>query len=68
MDTIFMNSENRNANPFRRILKTIVLSILSIYDTWTNIKKSYKNNKFKTSALTQKDKLKLPQGSYSERL
>ena len=47
-----MNSENRNANPFRRILKTIVLSILSIYDTWTNIKKSYKNNKFKTSALT----------------
>ena len=52
MDTIFMNSENRNANPFKLILKTIVLSILSIYDTWTNIRKSYKNNKFKTSALT----------------
>ena len=58
MDTIFMNSE-----PDRRRLllnlsdkinlkrkdKYIALSILSLYYTWKNIKKSCKNNKFKTS-------------------
>ena len=33
------------------------------YYTWKNIKKSYKNNTFKISALTWK--LKLPDGSYS---
>ena len=32
--------------------KIIVLSNLSIYYTWKNIKSSYKNNKFKISALT----------------
>ena len=30
-----------------------------------NIKKSYKNNKFKISALTWNDEFELPDGSYS---
>ena len=37
---------------FRRKDKYNALSNLSIYYTWRNIKKSYKNNKFKISALT----------------
>ena len=32
--------------------KYVALSNLSIYYTWKNIKKSYKNNKFKTSSPT----------------
>ena len=65
MNTIFMNSENsRTSDPHRLLLnltdkvhlrrkdKYIALSNLSIYYTWTNISKSYKNNKFKISAAT----------------
>ena len=37
---------------------------LSIYYTWKNIKSSYKNNKFKTSAPTWNDEFELPVGSY----
>ena len=57
MDTIFMNSENRKtSDPHRLFLnladkinltrsdKYVALSNLSIYYTWKNIKKSYKNN------------------------
>ena len=60
-----MNSENsKTSDPHRLSLnltdktdlrqkdKDIVLSNLSIYYTWKNIKRSYKNNKFKISALT----------------
>ena len=36
----------------RRKYNYIALSNVSIYYTWKNIKKSYKNNKFKTSAPT----------------
>ena len=36
----------------RRKYKYIALSNLSIYYTWKNIKKSYKNNKFKISTAT----------------
>ena len=43
----------------------IVLSILSIYYTWKNIKSSCNNNKFKISAPTWNDKSELPDGSYS---
>ena len=32
---------------------------------WKSIKKSYKNKKFKISALTRKEKFLLPGGSYS---
>ena len=56
---IFMNSEDSktsdpqtlllnltNKTGLRRKYKYIALSILSIYYTWKNIKKSYENNKF----------------------
>ena len=66
MDTIFMNSENNKTSDPNRLLlnlldkislkrsdKYVVLNInLSIYYTWKNIKKSYKNNRFKISAPT----------------
>ena len=65
MDTIFMNSENsKTFKPYVLILKLtdkldlrrggkiIVLSNLSIYYTWKNIKGSYNNNKLKISAPT----------------
>ena len=65
MNTIFMNSENDKISDSHRLLlnltdktdlrrkdKCIALSNLSIYYTWKNIKKSYKNNKFKISAPT----------------
>ena len=45
--------------------KVIALSNLRIYYTWTNIKCSYNNNKFKISAPTWSDRFKLPDGSYS---
>ena len=78
MDTIFINSENtRTPKPHILILKlidkldlrigkkVIVLSNLSIYYTWKNIKSSYNNNKFKISAPTWNDEFELPDGSYS---
>ena len=40
-------------------------SNLSIYYTWKDIKRSYKNNKFKISAPTWNDEFELPNGSYS---
>ena len=66
MDTIFMNSENsKTSDPHRLLLnlldkislkrsdKYVVLNInLNFYYTWKNIKKSYKNNRFKISAPT----------------
>ena len=65
MDTIFMNSENsKTFKPYVLILKLtdkldlrrggkiVVLSNLSIYYTWKNIKGSYNNNKLKISAPT----------------
>ena len=63
MDTIFVNSKNSKTSDPHRILlnilnkinlkrsdKYVALSNLSIYYTWKNIKKLYKNNKFKISA------------------
>ena len=60
MDTIFMNSENSKTSDLLRLLlnlpdktnlkrsdKYFALSSFSIYYTWKNIKKSYKNNEFK---------------------
>ena len=49
----------------RRKDKYIALSNLSIYYTWKNIKKSCKNNKFKTSAPTWYEEFELPDWSYS---
>ena len=78
MDTIFMNSKNsKTSEPhvlirklthkldLRRVEKSIALSSLSTYYTWKNIKSSYNNYTFKTSAPTWNDKLELPDGSYS---
>ena len=45
--------------------KAFLLSNLSIYYTWKNIKKLYNNNKFKISAPTWNDQFGLPDGSYS---
>ena len=63
MDTILMHSENSNTSQphvltlrltdkldLRRGEKIIPISIIGIYYTWKNIKCSYNNNKFKTSA------------------
>ena len=68
-----MNSENSKiSEPYVLILeftdkldirrgeKSIALSNVSIYKTWKNIKSSYNNNKFKTSAPTYNDEFGLP--------
>ena len=65
MNTIVTNSNNgKMSDPHRLLLnltdkidlrrkdKYVALSNISIYYTWENIKKSYKNNKFKISAPT----------------
>ena len=78
MNTIIMNSENsKTSDPHRLSLnimdkldlrrkdKYIALSNLSISYTWTNIKKLYKNNKFKISAPTWNEEFELPDGLYS---
>ena len=65
MQTVLMNSGNSKTSDPHRLLhnllyninlkrndKYVALSRLKIHYTWTNIKKSYKNNKFKRSAPT----------------
>ena len=44
--------------------KVIALSNVSMYYTWSNIKSSYNNNKFKISP-TRNEEFTLPDGSYS---
>ena len=78
MDTIFMNSENsKTSDPhslflnlsdkinLKRSDKYVALSNLSIYYTWKNIKKSYKNNTFRISSPIWNKEFKLSDGSYS---
>ena len=73
-----MNSKNsKSSDPHRFLLnqtdkknvkrsdKYVALSNLSIYNTWKNIKKSCKNCKSKTSALTCNEEFELPDTSYS---
>ena len=43
----------------------VELSNLSIYCTWKNIKKSYRNNKFKTTGTARDVEFELLDGSYS---
>ena len=75
MDTIFMNSKNSRTSEYhvlllkladkldlRRGQKSVVLSNLSIYYTWKNIKSSCNNNKFIISAPTWSDEFELPDG------
>ena len=52
-----MNLKNPNKNT--------VLTNLSIYYTWKNIKSEYSNNKVKISAPTWNDEFNLPDRSYS---
>ena len=78
METMFMNMENSKTNEPHKFLlnlsqrldlrsldKHVALQNLSIYYTWKNIRKQYKNNKLKIIAPTWNDKFKLPDGSYS---
>ena len=74
MDTIFVSYENSKPSDTYRLLlnfsyeinlkvkddKYVALLNLSIYYTWKIIKKSYKNNKFKISALTWNEEFELP--------
>ena len=73
-----INSKNsKTSDPHRLLLdltdkidlsrkdKYIVLSNLSIYYTWKNMKKSYKSNNCKISAPTWNEEFDLPDGSYS---
>ena len=79
MNTIFMNSKNSKPSDAYRLLlnltdkidlrrkdKYFALLNLSIYYTWKNIKKSYKNNKFEMTAPTWNEEFELPDGSYSK--
>ena len=72
-----MNSKNsKTSDPHRLLLnltykidlrrkyKYTALSNLSIYYTWKNIRKPYKNNNFKVSAPTRNEEFRLPDGSY----
>ena len=77
MDTIFMNFEKSKTSDLHKLLfslsdkinlkrsnKYVAFSNFSIYYTWKNIKKSYKNNKFKISAPTWNEEFQLPDASY----
>ena len=72
IDTILMNSENsKTTNLYGLLLdlsekinlkmrdKYVALSNLSIYNTWKNIKKLYKNNKLKISVPASNEKFEL---------
>ena len=76
MDTIILNCENsKTSDPhrlllnlwnkinFKRSVKYIALSNLRIYYTWKNIKKPYKNNKFKIPGPTWNEEFELPDES-----
>ena len=73
-----METENNKQNePLRFVLnlsqrlglrssnKHVALQNLSIFYTWKNIRKQYKNNKLKIIAPTWNDEFELPDGSYS---
>ena len=73
-----MNSENSKTSDRHRLLlnltdkinlkkndKCVTLSNLNMCYSWKDIKKSYRNNKFKISAPTWNEEFKLPDGSYS---
>ena len=73
-----MNTENSKTNEphkfvfnlpqrsnLRSLNKHVALQNLSIYYTWKNIGKQYKNNKLKILGPTWNDEFELPDGSYS---
>ena len=78
MEKIFRNMENSKKNEpheffltlsqrlnLRSSNKHVALQNLSIYYTWKNIRKQYKNNKVKLIASTWNDEFELQDGSYS---
>ena len=73
MDTIFMNSENSKTSDSHRLLinlsgKTNLKrsdKYVALSNLWKNIKKSYKNNTYETSAPTWNEEFELPDESYS---
>ena len=78
MEKICINTENSKMNgphklplnmskrlDLRSSNKHVAFQNLSIYYTWKNIKKQYKNNKLKIIAPTWNDEFELPDGSYS---
>ena len=69
MEAIFMNTENSKTNESHKFVlnlsirldlkssnKHLALQNLSMYGTWKNIRKQYKNNKLKIIAPTWNDK------------
>ena len=77
MGVIFINSKNSGTSDPHRLLlnltdkinlernnRYVVLSNPTIYYTWKNMKKSYKNIKSKISAPTWNKEFKLPDESY----
>ena len=77
MNIIFVNSINSKNSDAEKLRLNLtnrmdlrggdecgVLSDLSIYYPWRNVKNSYKNNKFKISGTTWDEDFKLPDGSY----
>ena len=78
MSTTFMNSESSSTSDVHRLRlnltdnidllrgdNRVALSNLSIYYTWNNIKKLYRNNKFKISGTTGDEEFELLDGSFS---
>ena len=76
METMFINRENSKTNElhkfvlnlsqrldFRSSDKHVALQNLSIYYTWKNIRKQYKNNKLNIIAPTWNDEFDFPDGS-----
>ena len=73
METIFINTENSKSNESHNFAlnlsqrlglkssnKHAALQNFSIYFTWKNIRKQYKNNKLKIIAPTWNDEFELP--------
>ena len=48
----------------RSLNKYVALQNFSIYYTWKNIRKQYKNNKLKIIVITRSDEFELPDVSY----
>ena len=78
MKTIFMSTKNSKTNEsYKFVLKMpqrfdlkisnkhVTFQDLSIYHTWKNLRKQYKNNKFEIIAPTWNEVLELTHGSYS---
>ena len=78
METFFMNSKNSKTSEsykfkydlidkldLRNPNKNMALAKLSIYYTWKNVKSTYNNDKFKTSAPTWNETFDLPDGLYN---